>query len=351
MPSSYTASCRFTLQATGENNNTWGVILNTGAFALVDFAIAGWTTKALTGDYTLSATNGVADEARSAMLKFTGTGAFTVTIPSVSKRYDVWNACSDVLTLSNGTTAVSLQPGEVVGVVTDGGANISRVQPNDFGGMTLTSVGQINLVNSPTNNNHAATKKYVDDAAFAAAGLPGQGGNAGKFLTTNGVSAGWATTVPGSRQVLGSGLVSGGGNLNADVTVTVTAAAAADVRAGADTSKAVTASALTSSAAFTTLTDASTISWNVANGYNATVTLTASGHTVGAPTNLADGISCSLEIVQDATGSRTVSWASIWDFGFAGLPTLQTGAGKADRVFAQYNARTGKLEASYRRGA
>ena len=30
MPSSYTASARFTLQATGENNNTWGVILEFG---------------------------------------------------------------------------------------------------------------------------------------------------------------------------------------------------------------------------------------------------------------------------------------------------------------------------------
>lgn len=353
MPSSFSASCRFTLQATGEGTNTWGVILNTGAFALIDSAIAGWATIALSGNLTLSSTNGAADQARMAMLKFTGTGAFTVTTPAVSKSYTVWNACTDVLTISNGSTAVSLQVGEVVDIITDGSANFSRVQPTDFGSATLTNVGQINLVNAPTSAGHAATKKYVDDASFAASSgnLPGQTGNSGKFLTTNGTVASWAIVVPTTRTVTGGGMATGGGALSSDQVISVTAAAASDVRAGSDTSKALTASALMASSAFQSLTDASTIAWNCANGYNATVTLTASGHTIGAPTGLYDGLCVALEIVQDGTGSRTVSWNSMWDFGAAGLPALQITAGKADRVFGQYNGRTSKIEASFRKGA
>lgn len=186
MPSTYSASLRFNLQATGENNNTWGVILNTGVFQLVDTAIAGWVTKPLVGNYVLSSANGAADEARAAMFKFTGAGAFTVTVPAVSKRYDIWNGCTDVLTVSNGSGSVQLAVGEVVAVITDGAA-IKRVQGTDFGGVRVTSVGE------PTAATDAATKNYVDTTAFNAnAGiLPGQAGNAGKALVTDGVTASW----------------------------------------------------------------------------------------------------------------------------------------------------------------
>ena len=190
MPSSYSTSLRFELQFTGENVNLWGDKLN-AALQRADDSIAGWLTKALTGPYSLTTANGTTDEARRAMLKFTGTGAFTVTIPAVSKRYDVWNGCTGVLTVTNGSASVTLQPGEVVGVVTDGGANISRVQPTDFGGQRITSVSY------PTSNTDAATKKYVDDQAWSAAGgnLPGQAGNAGKLLTTDGAIAGWSSSL------------------------------------------------------------------------------------------------------------------------------------------------------------
>lgn len=193
MPSSYTTSLRFELQFTGENVNLWGDKLN-AALSRADTSIAGWLTKALTGPYTLSTANGAPDEARSAMLKFTGTGAFTVTIPAVSKRYDVWNACTGDLTLTNGSASVVVKPGEVVSLVTDGGANFSRVQGTDFGGARIANVG------APTISSDAVTKQYADNLAFTAnAGvLPGQGGNAGKVLTTNGTVAGWASVTTAS---------------------------------------------------------------------------------------------------------------------------------------------------------
>lgn len=393
MPSSYSASLRFELQFSGENVNAWGDKLN-AVISRVDTAVAGWLTKALTGDYSLTTVNGGADEARTAMLKFTGTGGGTVTVPSASKAYVVWNATNADLTVSNGSSAVIVKLGEIALVATDGGSAFKRVQPTDFGGATLTSVGQISGLSTPASNDQAANKKYVDDAAFAAASgsLPGQSGNAGKFLATNGTAAAWSNqlaalvlsngTAYGSLQFgtsstaannahitsdIAGGLQLWRGNVGAGTALVsfpagggiqfstgrslLDTAQASDVRGGSDGSKALTAAALMASSAFQSLTDASTIAWNCANGYNATVTLTASGHTVGAPSGLYDGLSVGLELVQDATGSRTVSWASIWDFGAAGLPALQITASKADRVFGQYNGRTGKIDASFRKGA
>lgn len=43
----------------------------------------------------------------------------------------------------------------------------------------------------PSDPQDAATRAYVDSLAFGGAELPGQAGNAGKFLTTNGFTASW----------------------------------------------------------------------------------------------------------------------------------------------------------------
>ena len=101
MPSSYSSSLRFNLQATGENTNTWGSLLNTGALALIDSAIAGFTTIALTGNVTLTTANGSSDQARTAMIKLTGSASYQVTVPAVSKQYLIWNASSYQQTIAS----------------------------------------------------------------------------------------------------------------------------------------------------------------------------------------------------------------------------------------------------------
>lgn len=207
MPSTFTPRLRLEMQAAGENLNTWGAPKLNNVIARLDAAIAGWTVLALTGDYALATSNGD-DEARSAMLKFTGAGPFTVTIPSVSKRYDVWNACAAAVTLTSGAGAVAIiQPGEKVSVACDG-VGVHRLQPTDFGGQRVTNLA------APTANQDAATKKYVDDTAFAASAgnLPGQAGNAGKVLTTDGTVASWAPPLPSQSGHGGAFLVTDGTN-------------------------------------------------------------------------------------------------------------------------------------------
>lgn len=186
MPSSWSSSLRIELQYTGENINVWGDKLNAD-LRRVDESIAGWSTKALTGNYALVTANDNTDEAHVNAWKFTGTGAFTVSIPAVPKAYDIWNALTGVLTVSNGSAAVTLQAGEVVRIVTDGGAALVRVQPTDMGGAKITSLG------TPVANTDAATKLYVDNTAWTANSgiLPGQGGHPVGYLSTNSTVASW----------------------------------------------------------------------------------------------------------------------------------------------------------------
>jgi len=168
MPSSWSPSLRFELQFTGENINLWGDKLN-AVLGHADQALAGWLTKPLTGDVALTTANAGDDEARAAMLKFTGAGPFTVTVPSVSKAYTVWNACAGVLTITTGAGAVvAIDPGDIVAVVCDG----SNVKTPGYGGLSI--------------------KDYIAAAGLGATGeLPAQLGNAGKFIKTDGTNATW----------------------------------------------------------------------------------------------------------------------------------------------------------------
>lgn len=186
MPSSWSASLRIELPATGELINSWGDHLDVN-FQHFDFAIAGIVTKALVGNYSLTTANAGDDEARAAILKFTGAGPWTVTIPSVSKIYLIWNACSAAITLTTGAgTTATVQPGEVVQVFSDA-SNVKRVVATDFGGQRITNVLD------PVNPQEAATKAYADALAFTAnAGiLPGQAGAGGWALFSNGSNALW----------------------------------------------------------------------------------------------------------------------------------------------------------------
>jgi len=82
-----------------------------------------------------------------------------------------------------------------------------------------------------------------------------------------------------------------------------------------------------------TLTDGANISWDAALGNKAKVTL-GGNRTVLAVSNAIEGAQYTLTVVQDGTGSRTLTWttsgAGSFDFGASGAPTLTTTASRAD---------------------
>ena len=85
-----------------------------------------------------------------------------------------------------------------------------------------------------------------------------------------------------------------------------------------------------------TLTDASTIAWDVSTSSVAKVTL-ADNRTLGAATNAQTGQFVSLLIIQDGTGSRTVTFNAAYEFTEDTAPTLTTTAAKGDLFVFRYN--------------
>jgi hypothetical protein len=189
MPSTYTSSFRLNLQAPGDNLNTWGVQLNNGVFQLLEDALAGAVTQALSGSLTLTSVNGATDQARCLALNITGGTGGTITAPGVKKLYFVRNASSGAVVVTTGAGATaSFAAGDVGFCYSPDGINYYRTTVTTaFGGAILTGVG------TPSAATDAATKGYVDGVAFsmAAGSLPGQTGNAGKALITDGTTASW----------------------------------------------------------------------------------------------------------------------------------------------------------------
>jgi len=79
----------------------------------------------------------------------------------------------------------------------------------------------------------------------------------------------------------------------------------------------------------TTLTDAASISWDTSANQVTSVTIT-DNRTMDAPTNLVDGAFYSLGVIQDGTGSRTMTWNAVFKFPSAAAPVLTTTASARD---------------------
>jgi hypothetical protein len=76
------------------------------------------------------------------------------------------------------------------------------------------------------------------------------------------------------------------------------------------------------------LVDGTTVSWNIALGQIATITL-ANNRTMAAPTNLKVG-SYVLYVKQDAVGTRLMTWNSVFKWANGTAPTLTTNANATD---------------------
>lgn len=99
-----------------------------------------------------------------------------------------------------------------------------------------------------------------------------------------------------------------------------------------------------------TLTDGASISWDVSTGQKAKVTLGGS-RTMSAVSNAVEGGTYLLWVIQDGTGSRTISWttsgAGSFDFGTDGAPTLTTTASRADLLAFEAISIGGTLKLRY----
>jgi len=107
MANSTSASLKLTVQATGENSGTWGQITNTNLLIL-EQAIGGYQSIAVTSGATLTFTNGAVSNGKNQILKLTGTivGAINVVVPdSVEKTYIIQNSTTGAHAVTVKTTS------------------------------------------------------------------------------------------------------------------------------------------------------------------------------------------------------------------------------------------------------
>lgn len=112
MTTTYSPSLKLALIGTGDQSGTWGQTTNTNLGTLLEQAITGVTAISLQGisAYTLTNYNGTSDDARNAVLIFTGTpsAAPTITAPAQNKLYVIVNNTTQPLTMvaSGGVTSL-----------------------------------------------------------------------------------------------------------------------------------------------------------------------------------------------------------------------------------------------------
>lgn len=76
-----------------------------------------------------------------------------------------------------------------------------------------------------------------------------------------------------------------------------------------------------------------TTQWDVNLGGYLKLVMGAGNTTLANPSNTFDGGSCVVEVVQDGTGSRLVTWGANFVFAGGTAPTLTTTANKRDLIF------------------
>ena len=85
-----------------------------------------------------------------------------------------------------------------------------------------------------------------------------------------------------------------------------------------------------------TLTDQATVTWDASTQDVCKLTL-GGNRTLAAPTNNTTGQFISILVIQDGTGSRTLTWNAVFEFASDTAPTLTTTANKGDLFVFRYN--------------
>jgi len=155
MASTYSTNLKIELIGTGEQSGTWGTTTNTNLGSLIEEAIAGYVTQAVTdGAATvLTIPNGSSSNGRNYVIELTGalTAARTVEVPAVDKPYTFFNNTSGgyaVTVKVSGQTGVTIANGKKAIVYTNSTdvIEVANAPVTEAGTQTLTN----KTLSSPT---------------------------------------------------------------------------------------------------------------------------------------------------------------------------------------------------------
>ena len=148
MPSTYSTNLKIELIATGEQSGTWGDTTNLNLGTLVEQAIAGYDTQAVTDGAATVVTisNGVSSVGRNYVIELTGalTANRTVEVPAVDKPYVFFNNTSGGFSVTvkvSGGTGVTIANGKTAIVYTNSVdvIEVANAPVTEAGTQTLTN--------------------------------------------------------------------------------------------------------------------------------------------------------------------------------------------------------------------
>jgi len=215
--STYSTNLGIELITNGTQAGVWGTTTNTNLGTLIEQAISGYQTQAVTGGTdTITMPNGATGVARNMFLELTGTGGGTLVVPAKKKLYFIYNntASGAVTVKVSGQTGVSVPNGAKMLLVNNGTDVVNAT--NHMATLTLgsalatssggtgstaaaTGTGGVVLANSPTLVTPALGTPASGTLTNAtglpvATGISGLGTGVATFLATPS-SANLATAV------------------------------------------------------------------------------------------------------------------------------------------------------------
>jgi hypothetical protein len=155
MASTYSTNLKIELIGTGEQSGTWGATTNTNLGSLIEEAIAGYVTQAVTdgADTVLTIPNGASSNGRNYVIELTGTlsAARTVEVPAVDKPYIFFNNTTGGFAVTvkvSGQTGVTIANGKkaIVYANSTDVIEVANAPVTEAGTQTLTN----KTLNSPT---------------------------------------------------------------------------------------------------------------------------------------------------------------------------------------------------------
>lgn len=154
MASTYSTNLALELPGTGDQAGSWGNTTNTNLGTLVEQAISGYVTQAVSNDpaspTTLTIPNGASGVARNMYIEFTGTlsAARDVIVPANKKLYFVFNNTTGGFAVTikvSGQTGVSVPSGQKLIVVSNGTDIVEATNFISTTGGNLTITGTLTL--------------------------------------------------------------------------------------------------------------------------------------------------------------------------------------------------------------
>ena len=226
----YSTNLALTLLTTGEGAGTWGNTTNTNLGTLLEQAISGYVTQAVsTGtDTTLTIPNGATGVARNMFIELTGTGGTNTNliVPANKKLYFIFNNSTGAVTVKvAGQTGVSVAAGDKVILVSNG---TDIVQATSYITSTPSSLSLTNLtatsatITTLTSTSAGittltGTSMNVTTATHASANITQLQSTSATITTLTSTSAN-ITTLTGTTATYTSATVTNLGSTSANIT-------------------------------------------------------------------------------------------------------------------------------------